>query len=221
MKLGNQHVNDEARKVFALAQGEAKDLNHEYVGPEHVLLALMKMGAPNTAKALLLGIDVDYKKVRAEVEKAVKPGPCRVSLGDLPLSPRAEQLVQRAIEAAQTFNHTYVGTEHLLFAMSVMTDDVPALVLTNLGIRPGEIEDAIRGLVRTLTPEPQRQQEVAEDSHQRIAWLRDTFSRSNTFALALSAVANALARVAEAHGSEQDRALAEVIILAMKQEGTM
>ena len=95
---------------MSLAQQEAQ-LNHEFIGTEHVLLGLVKEGSGVGAN-VLKRLSIDLRKVRIEVEKLVKAGPEMVTLGKLPLTPRAK-VIEYAIDEAG-LNHNYVGTEHQL-----------------------------------------------------------------------------------------------------------
>ena len=106
-----ERFTDRARKVMSLAQQEAQRFNHEYIGTEHVLLGLVKEGSGVGAN-VLKRLSIDLRKVRIEVEKLVKAGPEMVTLGKLPLTPRAKKVIEYAIDEARSLNHNYVGTEH-------------------------------------------------------------------------------------------------------------
>src|SRR5438094_373804 len=92
-----ERFTDRARKVMALANQEAQRFNHEYIGTEHILLGLVKEGSGVGAN-VLKNLDVDLRKVRLEVEKLVKSGPDMVTMGKLPHTPRAKQVIERVIQ---------------------------------------------------------------------------------------------------------------------------
>ena len=92
-----ERFTDRARKVMSLAQQEAQRFNHEYIGTEHVLLGLVKEGSGVGAN-VLKRLSIDLRKVRIEVEKLVKAGPEMVTLGKLPLTPRAKKVIEYAID---------------------------------------------------------------------------------------------------------------------------
>src|SRR6266699_3470379 len=108
-----ERFTDRARKVMQLADQEARRLNHEYIGTEHILLGLVKEGS-GVAANTLKNLDIDLRKIRLEIEKIVQSGPAdMVTMGKLPQTPRAKKVVEFSIEEARKFNYNYVGTEHL------------------------------------------------------------------------------------------------------------
>jgi len=131
---------DRARKVLALANAEAQRFNHEYIGSEHILLGLVKEGSGVGAN-VLKNLEVDLRRARLEVEKLVKPGPEMVTMGKLPLTPRAKKVIGYAMEEARGLNHNYVGTEHLLLGLLREHDGIAAQVLRNLGVKLEAVRD--------------------------------------------------------------------------------
>src|SRR5579884_535117 len=108
-----ERFNDAARKVMALAQSEARRLNHDYVGPEHILLGVVSEAVGLEAKTLGF-VGLRLNNVRLEVERLAPPGPDLLLLGSLPLTPSALVVVRHASEEAGRLNHSDVGTLHLL-----------------------------------------------------------------------------------------------------------
>lgn len=102
-------LTDRARKVMQLADMEAKRFNHEYIGTEHILLGLIKEGA-GVAANVLKNFDIDLRKIRLEIEKIVQSGPDMVTMGKLPITPRAKKVIEYSIEEARNLNHNYVET---------------------------------------------------------------------------------------------------------------
>ncbi len=139
---------DRSRKVFALANQEAQRFNHEYIGPEHILLGLVKEGSGVSAN-VLKNLDVDLRKVRIEVEKLVKSGPDAVTMGKLPQNPQAKKVIEYAIEEARSLSHSYVGTEHLLLGL-LREQDPPTVahqVLANLKVELQVVREEVLNLL--------------------------------------------------------------------------
>src|SRR5471030_2080285 len=122
-----ERFTDRARKVMALANQEAQRFNHEYIGTEHILLVLVKEGS-GVGATVIKNFDIDLRKVRLEVEKLVKSGPEMVTMGKLPITPLAMRVLECAAEEADTLNHKYVGTEHLLLGLLRVPETTAALV---------------------------------------------------------------------------------------------
>ncbi len=117
-----------AKQVIKLAKKEAQRLNHNYLGTEHVLLGLLKLGQ-GIAVNVLRNFNLDYDTVRAEVERLVGFGPEIQVYGDPALTGKVKKVFEFANEEAAALNHNYVGTEHLLLALLRQTDGVAAQVL--------------------------------------------------------------------------------------------
>ena len=128
-----ERFTDRARKVMALANQEVQRLNHDYIGTEHILLGLVKEGS-GVGASVLRNLGVDLRRARREVERLVKRGPELITMGKVPQTPRAKQVVEYAIEESRGLNHNYVGTEHLLLGLLREQDGVAAQVFANLGI---------------------------------------------------------------------------------------
>ena len=145
-----------AQQVIALARKEADRFHHNFVGTEHLLLGLIKLGQGVAVNVLQkMGLDLDT--VRAEVEKEVKPGPPASVTGNIPLTPRVKKVLSLASKEAKALSHTYVGTEHILLGLLREGDGVAAKVLKNLDV---DIEQCRQEILREL--DPQFQQGSAE-----------------------------------------------------------
>jgi ATP-dependent Clp protease ATP-binding subunit ClpC len=128
-----EKFSDRARKVMQLANQEAQRRNHEYVGTEHILMGIAKEGS-GVAVAILKNLDIDFCKIRLEVDKIIQDGPEMITLGKLPKTPRAKKVIEYAMEESIKFGHNYVGTEHILLGCLVEREGVAAQVLENLGL---------------------------------------------------------------------------------------
>lgn len=131
-----------AKQVIKLAKKEAQRLNHNYLGTEHVLLGLLKLGQ-GIAVNVLRNLNLDYETIRNEVERIVGFGPEIQVYGDPALTGKVKKVFEYANEEATNLNHNYVGTEHLLLALLRQTDGVAAQVLENLNVNLKEIRKEI------------------------------------------------------------------------------
>ena len=141
-----ERLTDRARKVMTLANQEAQRFNHEYVGTEHILLAIAKEGN-GVAANVLRNLEVDLRKIRLEVEKIVQTGPDMVTMGKLPQTPRAKKVLEYAIEEARNLGQNVVGTEHLLLGLLREQEGVAAQVLMNLNLKLEEVREEVLNLL--------------------------------------------------------------------------
>jgi ATP-dependent Clp protease ATP-binding subunit ClpC len=126
-----QRFTDRARRVVVLAQEEARMLNHDYIGTEHILLGLIHEGEGVAAKALeSLGISLDA--VRQQVEEIIGRGQQAPS-GHIPFTPRAKKVLELSLAESVQLGHHYIGTEHILLGLIREGDGVAARVLSGLG----------------------------------------------------------------------------------------
>jgi ATP-dependent Clp protease ATP-binding subunit ClpC len=126
-----ERFTDRARRVVVLAQAEARMLDHDYVGTEHLLLGLVHEGAGVAARALeSLGISLDT--VRQQVQDVIGRGDQAPS-GHIPFTPQAKDVLRLALQESRDLGHQYVGTEHILLGLGRESDGVAAQVLANLG----------------------------------------------------------------------------------------
>jgi len=126
-----ERFTDRARRTVVLAQEEARLLQHNYIGTEHLLLGLIHEGEGVAAKALeSLGIGLDA--VRQQVEEIIGRGQQAPS-GHIPFTPRAKKVLELALREAIQLGHNYIGTEHILLGLIREADGVAAQVLVRLG----------------------------------------------------------------------------------------
>ncbi len=126
-----ERFTDRARRVVVLAQEEARMLNHNYIGTEHILLGLIHEGEGVAAKALeSLGISLEA--VRQQVEEIIGQGQQAPS-GHIPFTPRAKKVLELSLREALQLGHNYIGTEHILLGLIREGDGVAAQVLVKLG----------------------------------------------------------------------------------------
>ncbi len=149
-----------AQQVLALARKEADRFNHNFVGTEHLLLGLIKLGQ-GVAVNVLQKMGLDLETVRMEVEKQVGTGPDQKMIGNIPYTPRVKKVLALAAKEAKALNHTYVGTEHILLGLLREGDGVAARVLKNLDV---DIEQTRQEILKELDPNFTGQEEGEQAS---------------------------------------------------------
>src|SRR5262245_32364152 len=142
----SNRFTERAQRVILIAQEEAKRLNHDYVGTEHLLLGLIALGE-GVAAQVLANLGVDLRRVRSEIEKIVGTGDNVMLLGEIPFTPRAKKVLELAVEEAQNMGHNYVGTEHLLLGLIREEEAVAARVLENIGVRLDVVREEVISLL--------------------------------------------------------------------------
>ena len=152
-----ERFTDRARTVVVLAQEEARMLNHNYIGTEHILLGLIHEGKGVAAKALeLLGISLEV--LRQQVEEIIGQGQQAPS-GHIPFTPRAKKVLELSLREALQLAHNYIGTEHILLGLIREGDGVAAQVLVKLGADLNRVRQQVIQLLHayqgtSATPEP-------------------------------------------------------------------
>src|SRR5881275_1098884 len=154
-----------AQQVLALARKEADRFNHNFVGTEHLLLGLIKLGQ-GVAVNVLQKLGLDLETVRMEVEKQVGTGPDQKMIGNIPYTPRVKKVLALAAKEARALNHTYVGTEHILLGLLREGDGVAARVLKNLDV---DIEQTRQEILKELDPNFAASEEGASEGSEKPA----------------------------------------------------
>lgn len=148
--------------MLALARKEADRFNHNYVGTEHLLLGLIKLGQ-GVAVNVLQKMGLDLSTVRQEVENHVGQGPETKMVGNIPYTPRVKKVLALAGREAKALNHSYVGTEHILLGVLREGEGVAARVLKSLDV---DIErtrnEILKELDPNFTPQEGEEEEFAE-----------------------------------------------------------
>ena len=126
-----ERFTDRARRVVVLAQEEARMLNHNYIGTEHILLGLIHEGEGVAAKALE-SMTISLEAVRSQVEEIIGQGQQAPS-GHIPFTPRAKKVLELSLREALQLGHNYIGTEHILLGLIREGEGVAAQVLIKLG----------------------------------------------------------------------------------------
>ncbi|MCX6899704.1 MAG: ATP-dependent Clp protease ATP-binding subunit [Verrucomicrobia bacterium] len=145
---GMSNFTPRAQQALSLARKEAERFNHNYVGTEHLLLGLIKLGQ-GVAVNVIQKMGLDLETVRLEVEKQVGSGPEVKQAGSIPFTPRVKKVLALANKEARALNHSYVGTEHILLGLLREGDGVAARVLKNLEV---DIERTRNEILKELDP---------------------------------------------------------------------
>jgi len=157
-----------AQQVLALARKEADRFNHNYVGTEHLLLGLIKLGQ-GVAVNVLQKMGLDLETVRQEVEKQVGSGPESKMSGNIPYTPRVKKVLALAGKEAKALQHSYVGTEHILLGLLREGEGVAARVLKNLEVDLDRTRnEVLKELDPNFTPS-EEEGEIPEESGEEIA----------------------------------------------------
>src|SRR4030043_1266056 len=127
-----EKFSERARRVLTIAQEEARNLNHSYIGTEHILLGLVREDECVAAK-VLMNLGIGLSKVRSAVEFIIGRGE-KQSSGETGLTPRAKKVIELAIDEARQMGHNYIGTEHLLLGLLREGEGVASSVLDSFGI---------------------------------------------------------------------------------------
>ncbi len=140
-----ERFTDRARRVVVLAQEEARLLNHNYIGTEHILLGLIHEGEGVAASALT-SLGISHEAVRAEVEEIIGTGGDSPS-GHIPFTPRSKKVLELSLREALQLGHNYIGTEHILLGLIREGEGVAAQVLVKLGADLARVREVVLRLL--------------------------------------------------------------------------
>ncbi len=143
-----ERFTDRARRVVILAQEEARLLNHNFIGTEHILLGLIHIHEGVAAKALE-SLEISLESVRGEVEEIIGPGG-EPPEGHIPFTPRAKRVLELSLREALQLGHNYIGTEHVLLGLIREGEGVAAQVLVKLGADLARVREQVVHLLATL-----------------------------------------------------------------------
>jgi ATP-dependent Clp protease ATP-binding subunit ClpC len=177
-----EKFTDKARRVVVLAQEEAKLLNHNYIGTEHILLGLIHEGEGVAAKSLeALGINLE--SVREQVQDIIGQGQ-QAPTGHIPFTPRAKKVLELSLREALQLGHSYIGTEHLLLGLIREGEGVAAQVLTKLGADTNKVRQQVIQLLSGF--QGKETVNVGGENHekQKGSQILDQFGRNLTQAAA-------------------------------------
>jgi ATP-dependent Clp protease ATP-binding subunit ClpC len=136
-----ERFTDRARRVVVLAQEEARMLNHNYIGTEHLLLGLVREGDGIAARALG-SLDISLEAVRQQVQEIIGLGQATPA-GHIPFTPRAKKVLELSLREGLQLGHNYIGTEHILLGLIREGEGVAAQVLQKLGADLSRVRQAV------------------------------------------------------------------------------
>jgi len=173
-----ERFTDRARRVVVLAQEEARMLNHNYIGTEHILLGLIHEGEGVAAKALeSLGISLEG--VRSQVEEIIGQGQQAPS-GHIPFTPRAKKVLELSLREALQLGHNYIGTEHILLGLIREGEGVAAQVLVKLGADLNRVRQQVIQLLHGYTQGKEPASTGPSESTPSTSLVLDQFGRNLT-----------------------------------------
>ncbi|WP_084012590.1 ATP-dependent Clp protease ATP-binding subunit [Thermobifida halotolerans] len=173
-----ERFTDRARRVVVLAQEEARMLNHNYIGTEHILLGLIHEGEGVAAKALeSLGISLEA--VRQQVEEIIGQGQQAPS-GHIPFTPRAKKVLELSLREALQLGHNYIGTEHILLGLIREGEGVAAQVLVKLGADLNRVRQQVIQLLHGYQGKEPQAAGTASESAPSTSLVLDQFGRNLT-----------------------------------------
>ena len=173
-----ERFTDRARRVVVLAQEEARMLNHNYIGTEHILLGLIHEGEGVAAKALeSLGISLEA--VRQQVEEIIGQGQQAPS-GHIPFTPRAKKVLELSLREALQLGHNYIGTEHILLGLIREGEGVAAQVLVKLGADLNRVRQQVIQLLHGYQGKEPQAAGTAAESAPSTSLVLDQFGRNLT-----------------------------------------
>ena len=143
-----ERFTDRARRVVVLAQEEARMLNHNYIGTEHILLGLIHEGEGVAAKALD-SLNINLDAVRQQVEEIIGQGQAAPT-GHIPFTPRAKKVLELSLREALQLGHNYIGTEHILLGLIREGEGLAAKIMVDRGVRLPDLREQTEAQLEKL-----------------------------------------------------------------------
>jgi ATP-dependent Clp protease ATP-binding subunit ClpC len=173
-----ERFTDRARRVVVLAQEEARMLNHNYIGTEHILLGLIHEGEGVAAKALE-SLNISLEAVRQQVEEIIGQGQAAPT-GHIPFTPRAKKVLELSLREALQLGHNYIGTEHILLGLIREGEGVAAQVLQKLGADLNRVRQTVIQLLSGYTAGKGEQVGASQEGGGQGSMVLDQFGRNLT-----------------------------------------
>jgi dipeptidase E len=138
--------SDNAKKIMSATRQEAIRLRHEYIAPEHMLLAILQQ--PCTARGLLVAQGADLDTLHEALLSVLdQTSGTKATTGQLPFTPEGKRVLEGALEEAAELGHNYIGSQHLVLGLLHVPDSLPAQVMTRLGVDLSQLRAAVRGTI--------------------------------------------------------------------------
>src|SRR4029077_13839607 len=174
-----QRFTDRARRVVVFAQDEARGLNHNWIGTEHLLLAVIRAGHGVGAKALE-SMQISLDAARQQVESIIGRGQNPVGDVPIPFTPRAKKVLELSLREALQLGHNYIGTEHILLGLIREGDGVAAQVLVKLGADLNRVRQQVIQLLHRYQGQEPAASGTAAESAPSTSLVLDQFGRNLT-----------------------------------------
>ena len=152
-----ERFTEKARQVVVLAQDESRELKHNYIGTEHLLLGVLRE-EEGVAARVLESLKISLEEVRAQVARIIGYGD-EVRTGQIPFTPRAKRVLELALRESQALGHNSIGTEHILLGLVRVSDGVAARVLLDFGADAEVVRNAVLRALR-IAPSPEYEEKV-------------------------------------------------------------
>lgn len=146
---------ERAQRIILIAQEEAKSLNHDYVGTEHILLGLLALGE-GVGFMIIEDLRINPKDIKDSIVKIVGTGNNIMLLGEIPFTPRAKKVLELSVEEAEHLGMQHVGTEHVLLGLIKESEGVAAQVLESLGATYIRVRKIATKLLQEESPRPNK-----------------------------------------------------------------
>ena len=153
-----KRFTENAQKIILIAQEEAKRLNHDYVGTEHLLLGLTALNG-TISNQILSSLGITFRKVRLEIEKMVGIGDAIMLLGEIPFTPRTKKVLEFAVEESQSLGMEHIGTEHILLGLVREEEGMASTILQNLDVPLAAVRERTLNFLEEAKP-----QDLAEEN---------------------------------------------------------
>jgi ATP-dependent Clp protease ATP-binding subunit ClpC len=157
-----ERFTDRARRVVVLAQEEARNLDHNYIGTEHILLGLIHEGEGVAARALT-NLGASLEELRASVEAIIGRGQYAAP-GHIPFTPRAKKVLELSLRESMQLGHNYIGTEHILLGLIREGDGVAAQALVARGLDLNRVRQEVISLLRGYPSQAERESFMLPDA---------------------------------------------------------
>ena len=146
-----KRFTENAQKIILIAQEEAKRLNHDYVGTEHIMLGLTALEGTVSNK-ILASLGITFRKVRLEIEKMVGVGDAVMLLGEIPFTPRAKKVLEFAVEESQSLGTEHIGTEHILLGLVREEEGMAGTIFQNLNVTLNTVRESTLAFLEGAQP---------------------------------------------------------------------
>jgi ATP-dependent Clp protease ATP-binding subunit ClpC len=168
-----ERFTERARQVVVFAQEEARDLKHNYIGTEHILLGLLRDRETGLVASVFRQFGITLEQAREEVAKIIGEGE-EATAGQMPFTPRAKKVLELSLREALSLGHNYISTEHVLLGLVREGQGVASRILADFGATPDLVRSEVIGRLRApteMTAAPQKRPDRSRGGWQREAVL--------------------------------------------------